>query len=353
MFLLKTLVFFLVLQQLAYRANLRGLLVRFTILRQPWVIPACLAMALIIYLAPESKQDWPVISLVSFLVMLAASSLWPAPGYLSRPVKRVCSNKIEYYLFAADRTPPAGNRVFLHGAGNDALFDNYELFNLWHKKGQQVIAINLPGHGKEGSSELDPDTAEDELLKAWQEISAEQGIQQSSVLFTGESLGAAFALRLALRVQDVQQAHLLCPPCDVNPGQAGIAWEVLHFFAFQLWWRLGTNTLWNAIPSFSWFKRKFYPIRYKPKTGSRMQAFVRTVEALETRNTSGSDIVNHCLQVTIYHGRFDGVIPLAQSRRQKERLDSRRISCHLNQVPGTHLSIKKWYAKMVRKRNCT
>ncbi len=148
--ILKFILLFLFLQQLAYLVSWRGLKVQFAWIHKLWMVPVCLVILLLIYLSGSIRTDWLPISIATFVLALIFSCIWPTPGYHVQPERKVCSNGIEYYLFPSKSDPPAAVKVFFHGAGNDALFDNYELFNLWHESGCTVIAVNLPGHGIKG-----------------------------------------------------------------------------------------------------------------------------------------------------------------------------------------------------------
>ncbi len=350
-FILKFIFLFLLGQHLFHRSGFKGLT-----LKWPWLhgVTSILLLTLVFILTYTSSHfphHWVAALFMVFAFTLFLGCFWSVNAYNSPYQSYVCNNGVEYFHFPSKIKEARGVKVFFHGAGNDALFDNFELFNTWYEQGFRVIAVNLPGHGLQGVSLLDTDTAESVLLAAWEQIKHELHLKEVDIGFIGESMGAAFALRLSQQLTEVSHAHLLCAPVAVAVPKIGMVWEVFHFFFFQLWWRLGSNTFWQAIPSFSWFKRGLYPVRHPRKYHNRMQAFSNTIEHLYSRNTDKALITNTSLNVLLFHGLFDGVIPFKQAGVLNSALSDTGLRTILLPTRAAHLSIKKWYVKYLNLRS--
>ena len=341
--LIKFILIFLLLQQIAFRSPIRGLIIQWKGLHQPWISLVALLLFFFVYPSPTFVEHWFLLLFPVTLLTLILAIFYSTPAFLTSPHLHECTNGIQYYLFPSKNKKPEKTFVFLHGSGNDALFDNFELFNHWYTRGHQVISINLPGHGLKGKTILTPETSLPLLMEAWKEIQNKH-FEKERVIVTGESLGAKFALRLGLEFPSINEAHLLCYPMKVSLSKKGIVLEVLHFFFFQLWWRLSSNTFWDAIPSFSRFKRGLYPLRYESETAkSSLQVYQNIIHHLEENFPSPTDYKNPHLQIVLFHGINDGAVPYQQSLTMKNKLEKESLSTKVVLNRGFHLSIKRWY----------
>jgi hypothetical protein len=274
---------------------------------------------------------------------------WLGSGPVSLPSQRLLIKGCSVYLYNPNPyqyDSPRGLRVFLHGAGNDALFDNDELFTNWLLLGYKIISLNLPGHGAFDTSILHPENAV-KHVKEILEILVPYGsnIPVAKRILVGESLGAVFALEMTKESSNGKlnflfaETHLLAYPLFLKLRWYGLFWEIVHFFGFQVWGNLNKGGLWNSIPAFGSFKRKIYPVRTNGYTaletyGKIIDKGRVTLEEICTNPDSG--------KIIFVMGRFDGITP---SRPLVQFIDKKLKHCNIVLKPtkATHLSIKKWY----------
>lgn len=137
--------------------------------------------------------------------------------------------------------------VFVHGAANDhAVFAMQSRYFAWH--GRNVLAVDLPGHGRSGGAAL-PSV---EAIAGWlRDLLDAAGVAEAAVV--GHSMGALAALEFAARNADrVRRLALLGPsvPMVVNDALLAaaarddhVAFELINGWSLSVTAQLGGSEL--------------------------------------------------------------------------------------------------------------
>lgn len=163
--------------------------------------------------------------------------------------------------------PPADPRrtvLLVHSTGFDALFPHAALIKTLCAEGYAVVSFDLPGHGRDGTGQLDPANvfaAVDGALRIFlTRFKAERGAVRP--LAVGFSLGGALILRaLAHRyAQDFAGAAIVATPLAL-PTSGALVSE-LRTLVQKAWIEgLADYSPWELLPSMGCFKRRIYPVR--------------------------------------------------------------------------------------------
>lgn len=246
-----------------------------------------------------------------------------------------------------------GLRVFLHGAGNDGKFDNELLFESWLNQGFRIISIQLPGHGKQGTSLLTMHTALTILTSVFSSLSPYiDNIPIHQRILVGESLGGVFAILFLHENKENQsqftyfhQIHLLAYPIESNFSAWGIFWELCYFFGYFYWKKLRYTTWKKALPAIGPFNRRQYPVRTQ-----NVKPLVLYKEYIRRGKTALSLVLNDKASplIIFYQGRLDGLTPLKKlDMYLKELKLPKKIP--IIKLWASHTSIKNGYVKIKTK----
>lgn len=151
------------------------------------------------------------------------------------------------YTGSRDFDPRLPTIVFVHGAANDhgvwALQSRY-----FAHHGRNVLAVDLPGHGRSGGEPL----ASVEAIAAWI-VALLDAVRVERVALVGHSLGALAVLEAAGRYPErVERIALLSPaaPMPVNDvlldaakRDDHVAYELITGWSFSAGHQLGGNPL--------------------------------------------------------------------------------------------------------------
>ena len=233
-------------------------------------------------------------------------------------------------------TPPAEPRrtvLALHGAGNDALFGWVGLFRRLLLDGAEVFSVELPGHGRGGTSHFTSEAAR-ALIGRSVEVCSERG--GGRPLHTvGVSLGAACLLHALPDLgPSLASAALVVAPLEIRLSPRTVLRELTPATAAFLWSERRDYGITGLIPSFGPFKREIYPLRL-PEPGRGAFGYVGVLN----RQLADARLLHRARDIPtpvllVYGGR-DLVVPAEQGERLAAALPDARL--HI-EPQSTHLS---------------
>lgn len=227
-----------------------------------------------------------------------------------------------------------GTVLFVHGAGNDALFGIVGLAKRLLLDGYRVAAFDLDGHGRASTTRFSGADIGAAIPTAVERLCGDAGGLLHGV---GVSLGGSILLHaLGARSLEMSSAVLMVAPLEIRFATANVISELRPHLLRTLWREREHYGLTGLIPSFGSFKRDTYPLRLEgPETAGGSFAYIeslnRTLKALELEDAaSGVDT-----PVLLVYGDADRVVPIGQGERLKQLMGT----TELLRIPGgTHLT---------------
>jgi len=229
---------------------------------------------------------------------------------------------------------PRARVVAAHGAGNDALYPQLALFEALVRRGVEVFAFDIDGHGAGSSTRFSPETVPSAVAAAVAQ--AERGRPTLPLHLVGHSFGGSLVLHALAEgaVDHAASAVVISAPISISLG-AGTAIGELRGFL-----RLGTLSqrrhygLWGMVPAVGPLKRRAYPIRGAAQPGAPF-AYVAAIRALLANLDLDRAAAKVRIPVLLVYGAADRLVPAAQGRRLAQLIPS----SDLLEIPGaTHWS---------------
>lgn len=250
--------------------------------------------------------------------------------------ERVAYGPGEAWSTAYRLTPSAEPRrtvLALHGAGNDALFGWVGLFRRLLLDGGEVFSVELPGHGRTGTSRFSPEAAR-AVIRRSVEVCRERGGGRP-LHGVGVSLGAAWLLdSLAASELSLASAALVVAPLEIRLSPRTVLRELTPATAALLWAEREDYGTTGLIPSFGPFKRDVYPLRLPDRGGGAFgYVDVLNQQLADARLLSRAGDID--TPVLLVYGARDLVVPAEQGERLAALLPAARL--HV-EPRGTHLS---------------
>lgn len=204
--------------------------------------------------------------------------------------------------------------LLLHGGGNDRIYGFWHLIPALVARGLEVVIANLPGHGRGGADLFSLEAARarvDGLVAA-----IRGGPGAAEVIVLGQSLGGALALDLAARAalasrgQRIDRVVAVSAPARIEVGGA-VALELCAFARPAVYNVLRYGTVTEVLPAAGAFLRDRFPVRLPP--GERyVPAFARAIASLDLVASLGA-LRGERPPVLLVHGTRDGVVPFSQA----------------------------------------
>lgn len=230
--------------------------------------------------------------------------------------------------------PPRGIVMFVHGAGNDALYSLPGLIKQFLSRGYQVFTFDLDGHGRSSTTVLDPATLGDAVPAAVRH--ARIPGSDVPIHLLGISLGGALALHAAAAEPDTfASTAMVAAPLQVRLTRRAMLRE-LGPRSFQTLWReRGHCGLWGLVPAFGPVKRSIYPLRLGVPPGRGPFGYVDVLnDALERLR------LRECARrvstpVLLAYGEADAIVPIEQGEELARIVPVNRL---LRLPRDTHLT---------------
>jgi alpha-beta hydrolase superfamily lysophospholipase len=229
---------------------------------------------------------------------------------------------------------PRARVVAAHGAGNDALYPQLALFEALVRRGVEVFAFDIDGHGAGSTTLFSPETVLSAIPAAVAQ--AERGRPALPLHLLGHSFGGSLVLHVLAEgaVDHAASAVVISSPISISLDTRTAIGELRGFF------RLGTlgqrqhYGLWGMVPAVGPLKRRAYPIRGAAQPGAPF-AYVAAIQRLLARLDLDRAAARVRVPVLLVYGAGDRLVPSAQGRRLAALIPS----SELLEIPGaTHWS---------------
>ncbi len=167
---------------------------------------------------------------------------------------------------------PKGRVVFVHATGNDALFPQLSFFQVVLKRGYEIFAFDLDGHGAFSSTILHCQHIKTSVEQAWQE--AQRTGHYKKQYLVAQSLGGALSLFSANKLSDQLSKMVLVsiPVQEIAVGKS-YATELWALTNQSLLRQVRSFGLLNMIPAVGSYKRNLFPIRMDPTSQKETTSF--------------------------------------------------------------------------------
>ncbi len=233
-------------------------------------------------------------------------------------------------------TPPGhirGSVLFVHGAGNDALFGIVGLGKRLLKEGLRVAAFDLDGHGRTSTTKFSAASIGSAIQEALDQLC---GDSPGPVHGIGVSLGGSILLHaLGTARPQMASAVLMAAPLQIRFSAATVLPEFRPHLLRTLWREREHYGLVGLIPSFGPFKRQTYPLRLADSGAAGSFSYIDTLNrALDAMDLEGA-AARVDLPVLLVHGDADRVVPIKQGERLAQLMPSAEV---LRVHGGTHLT---------------
>ncbi len=254
------------------------------------------------------------------------------------------------YLLAPAR-PPHALVVFAHGAGNDALFPQVNLFRALLLAGYAVWTFDLDGHGRRSTTRFDPAIIHGAVPDAVKHARAVY--PELPVHLLCQSFGGDVALGAMVRgtLPEVASVVLLSTPLHVRPTARTVAFEVAGFCTPLCLSQRRDYGLWGLVPAFGRFKRDVYPIRLAHTPRGSWDYVGAVNDTIAGAGLPESARRVHVPTLLVY-GTRDWIVPLAQGRALREQLPCSELlilprETHYTTVfsPDTERAILRWFGE--------
>lgn len=220
--------------------------------------------------------------------------------------------------------------VAAHGAGNDALYPQLALFEALVRRGVEVFAFDVDGHGAGSTTVFSPETVVSAVAAAVEQ--AERGRAALPLHLVGHSFGGSLVLH-ALAEGSVPHAAsgvAISSPVSVTLDARTALAEVRGFLRLSTLGQRRHYGLWGMVPAAGPLKRRAYPIRGAAEEGAPF-GYVAAIQRLLARLDLGRAAARIRAPVLLVYGAADRLVPPAQGRRLAELIPS----SELLEIPGT------------------
>jgi pimeloyl-ACP methyl ester carboxylesterase len=229
---------------------------------------------------------------------------------------------------------PRARVVAAHGAGNDALYPQLALFEALVRRGVEVFALDVDGHGAGSTTVFSPEVVPSAIAAAVAE--AERGRPALPLHLVGHSFGGSLVLH-ALAEGSVAHAAsgvAISAPTSISLGAGTALGELRGFLRPATLSQRRHYGLWGMVPAVGPLKRRAYPIRGAAQSGAPF-AYVAAIRSLLARLDLDRAAEKVRVPVLLVYGAADRLVPPTQGRRLAELIPS----SELLEVPGaTHWS---------------
>jgi len=229
---------------------------------------------------------------------------------------------------------PRARVVAAHGAGNDALYPQLALFEALVRRGVEVFAFDVDGHGAGSTTRFSPDTVPSALAAAVDQ--SERGRPALPLHLVGHSFGGSLVLHALAEgtVAHAASAVVISAPISISLGARTAIGELRGFFRLATLGQRRHYGLWGMVPAVGPLKRRAYPIRGAAQPGAPF-AYVAAIQRLLAYLDLDRAAEKIRVPVLLVYGAGDRLVPPAQGRRLAALIPS----AELLEIPGaTHWS---------------
>jgi pimeloyl-ACP methyl ester carboxylesterase len=224
--------------------------------------------------------------------------------------------------------------VAAHGAGNDALYPQLALFEALVRRGVEVFAFDVDGHGAGSTTVFSPETVLSSIAAAVEQ--AERGRGALPLHLLGHSFGGSLVLHALAEgtVPHAASAVVISAPISISLDARTALAELRGFLRLATLGQRRHYGLWGMVPAVGPLKRRAYPIRGAVEAGAPF-AYVAAIRRLLAHVDLDRAAARVRVPVLLAYGTGDRLVPAAQGRRMAELIPS----SELLEVPGaTHWS---------------
>jgi len=227
------------------------------------------------------------------------------------------------------RTPRA-RVVAVHGAGNDALYPQLALFEALVRRGVEVFACDVDGHGAGSTTVFSPETVTSAVAAAVEQ--AERGRPPLPLHLAGHSFGGSLVMHALAEgtVPHAASAVAISAPLSIALDARTALAEVRGFLRLSTLGQRRHYGLWGMVPAAGPLKRRAYPIRGAAEEGAPF-AYVAAIQRLLARLDLGRTAARIRIPVLLVYGAADRLVPPAQGRRLAKLIPP----SELLEIPGT------------------
>jgi len=171
------------------------------------------------------------------------------------------------FRFILEPAQPKSCVLFLHGAGNDALFPQAPFLLDLAKSGHLVVSLDLPGHGKFSEHELNASSLTSDVAEHVEKI-GQQVFKSKIWNACGYSLGGALCIDTLTKLSTHPEKILLIatpknPVINLHTLLSEARLPLLRSF----WSHASFFGSMGPVPAFGPFKRGQFPVRVGSKNG--------------------------------------------------------------------------------------
>lgn len=220
--------------------------------------------------------------------------------------------------------------VTVHGAGNDALYPQIALFEALIRRGVEVFAFDIDGHGAGSTTVFSPEIVTSAIAVAVEE--AERGRPSLPLHLVGHSFGGSLVLSALAEgtVPHAASGVVISSPVSIALDARTALAEVRGFLRLSTLSQRRHYGLWGMVPAAGPLKRRAYPIRGAVEDGAPF-AYVAAIQRLLARLDLGRAAARIRVPVLLVYGAADRLVPPAQGRRLAALIPS----SELLEIPGT------------------
>jgi 3-oxoadipate enol-lactonase/4-carboxymuconolactone decarboxylase len=229
---------------------------------------------------------------------------------------------------------PRARVVAAHGAGNDALYPHLALFEALVRRGVEVFAFDVDGHGAGSTTVFTPDAVLTSVAAAIEQ--AERGRAALPLHLLGHSFGGSLVLHALAEgsVAHAASAVVISAPTSISLDARSALAELRGFLRLATLGQRRHYGLWGMVPAVGPLKRRAYPIRGAVEAGAPF-AYVAAIRRMLARLDLDRASAKVRVPVLLVYGEGDRLVPPAQGRRLAELIPSSTLL----EIPGaTHWS---------------
>ncbi len=226
---------------------------------------------------------------------------------------------------------PKSCMLFLHGAGNDALFPQAPFLLEMSKAGCLVVSIDLPGHGKHSLHSLNQ--------KNLSTVVAEQTNKIVEQVFRGNWTACGYSMGGALCIDNIQRLQrtpdsilLIATPTNPVIDIGGILVEMRLPFTKAFWNHSALFGPQGPIPAFGPFKRGEFPVRVENKHSHYLREIGSWFSSVDWQ----TNLKKYRGKILSVHADWDLIAPRSQMELTKD--DFANVSL-MSVSRQTHFSI--------------
>ncbi len=229
--------------------------------------------------------------------------------------------------------------LFVHGAGNDALFPQVHLFKRLLLRDFEIFSFDLDGQGRKSTTVFSIEgltgAVEQALDVALAECGESVSMLNKGVHVIGASLGGALTLKsLPGLSHRVSSAVILAAPMSLGSLWNALpeALAVFHPSVYKHW---TTYKPWQLTPSFGVFGRERYPVRLdgdiygSTPAVERILGFTYLTHIRRLLNSLELDKMASSIQlpVLLIYGGLDRLAPAAHGRYLHGMIQRSKFVC--------------------------